>query len=96
MKIALLIDGDFSREVVEASFDEIVSNNCLLALSTTSIDNVPHINTAFFFVDSDRLVFLSDPTTTHVSNLRANPKAAVAIADAAHGQSYAWQPSVAQ
>jgi uncharacterized protein YhbP (UPF0306 family) len=54
----------------------------LCAIATTSPAGRPHINTAYFaLTDRSDIVWISEPSSRHAINLRANASAAVAVYD---------------
>jgi uncharacterized protein YhbP (UPF0306 family) len=54
----------------------------LCAIATATRRGRPHVNTAYFAWAPDlRIVWISDPASSHSRNLRSNPSAAVAVYD---------------
>jgi uncharacterized protein YhbP (UPF0306 family) len=81
MKIKLLDEGDWSREEVEESIREIISENQILSMATAKGEE-PHINTAFYAFDDElSLYILTPPDTIHGENLEENNSVAVDIHD---------------
>ncbi len=48
-------------------------------LATASLDGAPHVAPVWFVVDGDDIVFTTDAQTLKGRNLRANPRAAMAV-----------------
>ena len=81
MKINLLDEGDWSKEEVEESLREIISENKLLSMATVDGEE-PHVNTAFYAFDQElKLYILTPPETRHGENLENNSSVAVDIHD---------------
>jgi uncharacterized protein YhbP (UPF0306 family) len=73
-------DKDIEEKKVRKSVEEILGQNKLLSMSTTS-ENQPHINTAFYAADELNLYIFTPPETTHSQNIAENPEVAVDIHD---------------
>ncbi len=75
-----LLDKGFDPDRVENSIREIVESNRLLSMST--MDEEPHINTAFYTFDQElNLYILTPPDTEHGDNLEESSSIAVDIHD---------------
>ena len=81
MELRLLDEGNWSKEKVEESIREIISENQLLSMATAKGEE-PHINTAFYAFDNRlNLYILTPPDTRHGENLEENNSVAVDVHD---------------
>lgn len=72
----------FSEERIERSVSRILRDIGLCSISTVAQGNRAYINTAYFAVSPDLvLYFLSDPASLHCRNLQRNPSMAMTVFD---------------
>lgn len=65
---------------------ELLDASQLCSIATVSPRASAHISTAYFaWYDDFSCVWLSHPSSTHSSNIRANPSVAVAVYDSSQG-----------
>ena len=61
---------------------EYLDQHDLLVLCTASAAGVPHAAAMFYATDGTKIYFSAPDTSTTAKNLKANPQAAVTVADA--------------
>ena len=64
------------------SISTILSATSLMTMATVNVDGSAHANTAYFAFDEKLSLYLiTDPTSRHCQNLKANPSTAATIFD---------------
>lgn len=78
------VHAKYRSRVLARSIARILRSSHLCSLATLTSSGRPHINTAFYCVDSRfRFFFISDTSSRHGRNLARTPQAAMTIFDSA-------------